>query len=287
MGLVLESDTWKLQSDADWYVEYTVDFTTQSSAAIAHNETFSLGAQTGDGSAATWTAEEDDTGDTDDAIGTLEWVAGSGLKVTPATGTNTWNQGLDSPCLTVALSDCIPNLTSQDVICVQAFTAEPVTLAANHDGYGIVLYDPAADLASVSKWIYYRNYYTNGARYWQVSGNPTNAAGTNDAGGVATVPRSFEIVAYLTGGSAICAHSTSTDTSAVPLNTISTDRAWVEAADNPLSSWGTFSEPTMAIDPDDWRLALMSFKVASGTSFYNYFSSVRILRLGGLGGGAD
>ena len=287
MGLVLENDTWKLQSDADWYVEYTVDFTTQSSAAIAHNETFSLGAQTGDGSAATWTAEEDDSGDSNDSLGTLDWVAGSGLKVTPATGTNTWNQGLDSPCLTVALSDCIPNLTSRDVICVQAFTAEPVTLAANHDGYGIVLYDPAADLASVSKWLYYRNYYNNGARLWQVSGAPQQAAYDTDAGGVSSVPRSFEIVVYLTGGNAICAHSTSTATSAVPLETISTDRAWVQASGDPMSPYGTFSEPTMAIDPSDLRLALMSFKVNSGTSFYNYFSSIRVLRLGGLGGGAD
>jgi len=271
----------------DWYEEYSVDFTTQSSAAIAHNETFSLGTRNADGATATWTAEEDDTGDTDDAIGTLEWVAGSGLKVTPATGTNTWNEGLDSPCLTVALTDCIPNLTSQDVICVQAFTEEPVTIAANHDGYGIVLYDPAADLASVSKWIYYRNYYSSGQRLWQVSGNPNVGAGTNDAGGVATVPRSFEIVVYLTGGNAIGAHSTSTATSAVPLATISTNRAWAQASGDPMTTTGTFSEPTMAIDPDDWRLALMSFKVASGTSFYNYFSSVRILRLGGLGGGAD
>ena len=53
-----------------------------------------------------------------------------------------------------------------------------------------------------------------------------------------------------------------------------------------MTSTGTFSEPTMAIDPSDWRLALASFKVSSGTAFYNYFSSVRILRLGGRDGGA-
>jgi len=271
----------------DWYEEYSVDFTTQSSASIAHNETFSLGTRNADGATATWTAEEDDTDDTDDAIGTLEWVAGSGLKVTPATGTNTWNEGLDSPCLTVALTDCIPNLTSKDVICVQVFTEEPVTPAANHDGYGIVLYDPAADLAAVRKWIYYRNYYhAGGQRFWQVSGDSSSGTGRNDAGGLATVPRSFEIVVYLTGGNAICAHSTSTATSAVPLGTISTDRAWVQASGDPMSSTGTFSEPTMAVDPADWRLALVSFKVTSGTAFYNYFSSVRILRLGGQNGGA-
>ena len=33
-------------------------------------------------------------------------------------------------------------------------------------------------------------------------------------------------------------------------------------------------------------MALVGFKVESGTSFYNYFSSVRILRLGGQNGGA-
>ena len=36
MGLVLENDTWKLQSDADWYVEYTVDFTTPAMGQPRH-----------------------------------------------------------------------------------------------------------------------------------------------------------------------------------------------------------------------------------------------------------
>ena len=273
--------------DAAWYEEYTVDFTTQSSAAIAHNQAFSLGAQTGDGSAATWTAEEDDTGDTNDAIGTLDWVSGSGLKVTPAAGTNLWSAGLDTPCLTVALSDCIPNLTKRDVICVQAFTEEPVTIAANHDGYGVALYDSASDLAAVNQWVYYRNYYNSGQRLWQVSGRPAYGAGENDAGGVASVPRSFEIVLYLTGGNAVCAHSTSTDTSAAPLDTISTNRAFVQIQGTYPSTTGTFVEPALGIPVSDLRLALVAFKVSSGTSFYNYFSSVRILRLGGRDGGAD
>ena len=272
--------------DDAWYVEYEFDFTTQSSGSIADNAVIELGARNADGQAVNWTAEEDDDDDPAAAIGTLEWVSGSGLKITPAAGTNTWSAGLDSPCLTVALTDCIPNLTSQDVICVQVFTEEPVTIAANHDGYGVVLYEPASNLAAVSKWVYYRNYYNNNTRLWQVAGEDANPASATTSGAVATVPRSFEIVVYLTGGNAICAHSTSTATSAVPLETISTDRAWVQASGDPMTSTGTFSEPTMAIDPSDWRLALASFKVSSGTAFYNYFSSVRILRLGGRDGGA-
>lgn len=273
--------------DDAWYEEYSFDFTAQSSGAIAHNAEIGLGTRNADGATVTWTAEEDDTGDSNDAIGTLEWVSGSGLKITPAAGTNTWNEGLDSPCLTVALSSCIPNLTNRDVICVQVFTEEPVTIAANHDGYGVALYKPAADLAAVEKWLYYRNYYNSGARLWQVSGQPASAGAQNDSGGVAAVPRSFELVLYFSGGIGVCAHSTSTSTTVAPLATITSDRAVAQAGGGTPGTNGTFSEPSWGLDPSNLRLALMSFKVESGTTFYNYFSSVRILRLGGRDGGAN
>jgi hypothetical protein len=272
----------------DWYEEYSVDFTTQSSAAIAHNDEIDLGTRNADGATVTWTAEEDDTGDTDDAIGTLEWVNGSGLKITPGTGTNTWNEGLDSPCLNVALADCIPNLTSRDVICVQAFTDEPVTPAAQYDGYAVVLYQPGADLKAVSKWLNYRTYYSSvNTRAWQVSGHPTQQSVTTYSGALSeSKPRSMELVLYFTGGNAICAHSTSTDTSAVPLVDINSQRCWVQAGAVTVNTYGQSTEPAWGLKPSELRLALAAFKVSSGTAFYNYFSSVRILRLGGQNGGA-
>ena len=294
MGLTTVTRTWPPPKgtgdsiDAAWYEEYFVDFTTQSGAALSHNDTPELGG-------VNWLVEEDDSGDTEGDLGSIEWVSGQGLKITPKGAgvepdTNV-HSAINAPCFSVAIKDCVPNLTNHDVICIQVFTDEPVTPAANHDGYGIVVYDPASDLNAVRKWICYRNFITVSNRVGRVSGRDGKGREQNDSGGLGTVPRSFEIVLYTTGNGAVCAHSTSTSVSATPLSTIATDRAYV-TGELP-SGFGTFdgtfstSSPTFHIDKSDMRLGLTSYKVSSSTSFFNYFQKVRILRLAGRAGGAD
>jgi hypothetical protein len=271
-------------SDPAWYEEYSFDFTTQASGSITHNDTIDLGTRAADGATVTWTAEEDATNDVDDALGTLEWVSGSGLRVTPATGvaTNT-HSSIDTPCLTVALSDCIPNLTNRDAICVQVFLDEPVTMAANHDGYGVILYKPEPTLGAVTEWLQYRTYFDWNNRLWQVSGDA--AAKSVQSSAILPTPSSLEIVLYSTGGIGVCAHSTSTDVTASPLQTIADDRAIVQFGGGTPPNSGAWAESW--VDPATLRLALVCFKESgSGTAFYTDFSSVRILRLGGHAGGA-
>lgn len=268
--------------DPAWHEEYFVDFTTQADGAIAHNATVMI-----DGVG--WLAEEDNVGDTNDDIGTLEWVNGQGLKATPISHSSDSNMhdSIDAPCLSVKLDDCIPNFTNRDVICVQVFTAEPVTIAAQYDGYGIAIYEPQADLTSVTKWVYIRNYFVNGpVRQWRVSGQGSGA-GTQaaDSGGVAAVPRMIEIVLY-PGQHAICSTSTSSSVTQKPLASTS-NRGWCRADQSVLNEHGSFSEPSWKLASNSMRLGLVSYKHSSGTSFYNYFQKVRILRLGGKDGGSD
>ena len=303
MGLTTVTRTWPPAKgtgdsvDAAWYEEYVVDFTTQSSAAIAHNATFQLGTRADGGTAPTWLAEEDN-GDTDvdgpdgpdenDDIGTLEWVSGQGLKVTPVGSTSNSNvhDSIDAPCFSVALADCVPNLTNRDVLCVQVYTGEPVTIAANHDGYGLVLYEGnQSDLGSVVNFVYMRNYYTSGARKWRVSGKGGSGTEASDAGGVGAVPGVIEVVLY-PGDHAVT--STSTSTSDITPLSSSSNRGWCRA-EQVLNDAGSFSEPSWKLTKtaSGARIGLVSYKFNSGTSFYNYFKKVRILRLAGRAGGAD
>jgi len=275
--------------DDAWHLEYTVDFTKQSAGAIAHDASIALGAQTGDGSTANWLAEEDDAaGDDNDEIGTIEWASSSnGLKITPLGTSTNIHSSLNAPCFSVALTDCIPNFTNRDVICVQVFTAEPVTPAAAYDGYGIVLYEPGAILDDVTQWVYYRMFYNGGARRWRVAGVAGGGTEVSDAGGLGTVPRSMELVLYMTGGHAVAAHSTSTNTNAVPLDTIAVDPA-VVCTSVVAGTNGSFSEPSWKLVPATLRLGLSTFNDSSATDpFYNYFTSVNIYRLAGRAGGAD
>jgi hypothetical protein len=235
-----------------------------------------------------WLAEEDNSGDTNDDIGTLEWVNGQGLKATPISSTSNSNMhdSIDAPCLSVKLDDCIPNFTNRDVICVQVFTAEPVTIAANHDGYGIAIYEPQSDLGSVTNWVYMRNYFVSGpTRQWRVSGKGGSGTQAADSGGVASVPRMIEIVLY-PGDHAVTSTSTSTSVTQKPLASTS-NRGWCRADTSVLNDHGSFSEPSWKLASNAMRLGLVSYKYNSGTSFYNYFQKVRILRLGGKDGGAD
>ena len=275
--------------DSAWYEEYVVDFTTQSSAAIAHNATFQLGTRADGGTAPTWLAEEDNSGDDNDDIGTLEWVSGQGLKATPISSSSNSNvhDSIDAPCFSVALADCVPNLTNRDVLCVQVYTGEPVTIAANHDGYGLVLYEGnQSDLGSVVNFVYMRNYYTSGARKWRVSGKGGSGTEASDAGGVGAVPGVIEIVLY-PGDHAVTSTSTST-TDITPLSS-SSNRGWCRADQAVLNNNGTFSEPSWKLTKtaSGARIGLVSYKFNSGTSFYNYFKKVRVLRLAGRAGGAD
>jgi hypothetical protein len=274
--------------DPAWHEEYFVDFTTQSSAAIAHNATFSLGVRHDGGSAPSWLAEEDNSSDGNDAIGTLEWVVGQGLKATPISSTSNSNMhgAIDAPCFSVELDECIPNFTNRDVICVQVFVAEPVTIAAQHDGYGVVIYKPETELGEVENWVYMRNYFVNGpTRQWRVSGLSDRGTQAADSGGVSSVPRMIEIVLY-PGQHAVCSTSTSTSVTQKPLASTS-NRGWCRAQQSVLGDDGSFSEPTWTLASNTMRLGLVSYKYNSGTSFYNYFQKVRILRLGGKDGGSD
>jgi hypothetical protein len=294
MGLTTVTRTWPPPKgtgdsiDAAWYEEYFVDFTTQSSAAIAHNATFQLGTRADGGTAPTWLAEEDNSGDDNDDIGTLEWVSGQGLKATPIKSTSDSNvhDSIDAPCFSVALADCVPNLTNRDVLCVQVYTGEPVTIALNHDGYGLVLYEGnQTNLGSVVNWVYMRNYYTDGARKWRVSGRYGVGTEASDSGGVSAVPGVIEIVLY-PGDHAVTSTSTSTSDIA-PLSSTS-NRGWCRA-EPVLNEFGSFSEPSWKLTKtaSGARIGLVSYKHNSNTSFYNYFKKVRILRLAGRAGGAD
>jgi hypothetical protein len=271
--------------DDAWYEEYFVDFTTRGDASITHNTQVALGTQTGTSTTANWLPEEDNLGDDNNEIGTLEWEEGEGLKITPVGSGSHSNvhASIDAPCLSVALTDCIPNLTQNDVICVQAFCTEPVPINANFDGYGIVIYKPETNLGSVEEFVVFRNYYKDGDREWATLGK----AGSNTPqaeSGVGTVPRMIEMVFQFNGGHAVCATSISTSITQTPLAATS-NRGHVHS-ETLIVAGGSFS-PTWYLTAAAARLGIYAYKVSSATSFFMNFSAVRILRLGGRAGGAD
>tara|TARA_R110002012_G_scaffold51203_2_gene132558 strand:- start:4 stop:882 length:879 start_codon:yes stop_codon:yes gene_type:complete len=292
MGSTVVTRRWPppagTSEDVDvWQEEYFVDFTTQSSGAIAHNATTNLGTRFDGGSAPAWLAEEDNSGDDNDDIGTLEWVSGQGLKATPIQDASNSNlhDSIDAPCLSVELDECMPTLTNRDVICVQVFVGEPVTIAADHDGYGIVLYKPASDLTSVVDFVYMRNYHASSTRKWRVAGKGGAGTQADAAGGISEVPAMIEIVLY-PGGHAVCSTSASSSVTQKPLSS-TLNRGWCRSDPAQLNAHGSFSEPSWTLDKSTMRLGLVSYKHASGTSFYTYFKKVRILRLAGKDGGLD
>lgn len=268
--------------DDAWYQEYFVDFTTQTNGSIDHDDTFpELGVRADGGTAPTWLAEEDHDGSSDDGTGTLEWVD-QGLKLLPNAGTNV-HDSVDVPCFSVALTSCMPSLSQNDVICIQVFCEEPVTIAANYDGYGFLIYKPeGTNLDGVTKYAALRNYRDGLNRIWSVSGRATQNVVTPDSG-VATVPRMLEAVLYLNAGYATFASSTSTSLTQAP-HAATSHLGHCTTSATPLA--GTYS-PAWDLAHDTARLGLFSLKVSSATTFYNYVSAVRILRLGGRAGGAD
>jgi len=115
MGLVLQNDTWKLQPDG-WEETYSIDFADyNSSGEMATDDTISI-------NGVTWTATAD--------RGTVEVSPGSGLLIVAGSSSDMWGGNFYIPRLTADVSDMIPSLNAQDVICMQWVQSYPEAVPA-------------------------------------------------------------------------------------------------------------------------------------------------------------
>ncbi len=111
-----------------WELTYEVDFGDYNSGGtMSDTDTIVI-----DG--VTWTA-----GITN---GTLEVDPNDGIVITPAAGSDWFSGGRSCPVLTADLADLVPNLSAEDIVCVQWIQDYPDGLPANnYGGFGMNRWD--------------------------------------------------------------------------------------------------------------------------------------------------
>jgi hypothetical protein len=269
MGMVLQNDVWILESDAAWTEVLDADFTSLSTEAFDHGATFDLGG-------ATWLVQEKAGTDGGTVLGTVEAVAGSGIKLTPASsGTNIYT-GIDAPLVSTKLADVISSFSDDDIICVQFFIDQAVAIAANYDGYGALIYEQSSDgsLEDVTAWLQYSEFYNGGNRNVKVGSASLNE--TIITAATSYTPTIFEMVYSFWSSYGLGTASTSASTSPTP-GAAGLDPMFclTTAAGR---SGGSGASPARSINAAKARCGFGAFKVSSGTSFYIYLKRIRILK---------
>ena len=167
-----------------WELTYEVDFGDYNSGGNMSDE----GTITIDG--VTWNALIDN--------GTLEVKPANGILITPA-GSSDWfsSSGRVCPVLYADLKDMVPNLSAEDIVCVQWIQDYPVGIPANnYEGVGMNLWDGV----STTSWkgmgcgVVY-----NSNQKWRSLKGPGTEGSIADTDEFNT----FEVVYYMTGQCAI------------------------------------------------------------------------------------
>lgn len=267
-------------ADESWFDEYFIDFTAQDS------ETFSDG-ETKDLEGVEWRAELDDGGGT---VGTAEIINGTGLQITATGSGHNLGDGITSPWFSVKLLDVMSDLSNRDTIAVQVLLSEDQDLDATFEGWGTALYTPTTDPQDVTKILFFKCYFGNTSRrVYRVGGfDNTYSAEQNDALDPGSTARDnlAETIYSFTGATGIMGHATSTSTTATPYQVATANRNWV-STNVVATTTGSTTEPSWDLQSDSARFGFGVFSVNDLTpDFSCTITAVRILRLGGSGGGA-
>ena len=181
-----------------WKEEVNADFTTLSTQQFDHDDTFTLGG-------VTWLVEEHDGTAT---RGVVEAVSGSGIKITPTGGGSNIYTQLNLPLVSTKLADALASFSDEDLVCVQCFFDQDVTPAANFDGFGGVIYEPAAtgELDDVTGWFVYDKFYKDGNQVCKIGSGPSQGVETTQTG---SAPTTIEMIYSMWSNYGTGAHSSS------------------------------------------------------------------------------
>jgi hypothetical protein len=170
-----------------WEETYAIDFGDyDSSGAMSNDDTIDI-------NGVTWTA--DGTG-----YGTIEVQPGVGLDIIAGSSSDMYSGTFNIPRLTADVSDMVPNLDAQDVICMQWVQSYPDGLpAANYEGAGAQFWNGSTGGAWRAMGV--RQIYTNTSTWCPMRGT-TNELKVSI--GASDEYNAFEVLFYFTGQAMIC-----------------------------------------------------------------------------------
>jgi hypothetical protein len=296
---------------SSWFEEYVADFTTLGTASYAHDATVTL-------NGVAWLAETDPVAG-GDPEGTIN-SDGSGLTIL-SDGDSVDNiiAGITCPTLSFKLLDAIPDLSNLDTIAIQVLVSELSTRDNSYEGYGTALYTPdGGGLDAVTKLLFYKNWCVPAASWpgsydsvwWGCGGYTGTSSGDGGGGTIDTDTTSgivnarnivMETLFNFNGQTAIVGHTVSASTSLAPFTPFDKNRRYVAAdvlasakgasqayTGGSTSTLNTTNPPTWSLQASTARFGIGAFTADSnpGDDFSVRFTRVRVLRLGGSGGGA-
>ena len=259
MGLVLQNDTWTLQSDG-WEETYSIDFGDyDSDGAMSSDDTIDI-------NGVTWTAGGD-------GYGTIEVQPGVGLDIIAGSSSDMYGGTFNIPRLTADVSDMVPNLSAGDVICMQWVQSYPDGLpAASYEAVGAQLWNGAAN----SSWLGMgnRQIYTSGYQ-WNPFRGTTSELKVNIASD--DEYNAFEVVWYFSGQAMI---TSSPDVEVTTLSeplVMDHKRAYSNYM-NQLAPTETDSLSNAALSISNTKAMLYTMKVGSGNTFSGLYTKFRMFR---------
>ena len=293
--------------DPSWKEEYVADFTTLGTASYSHNATVTL-------NGVDWKAETDPV-----SGGAVEGTInsdGNGITIL-SDGDSVDNifAGITCPLLSFKLLDAIPDLSDLDTIAIQVLSSELSTRNAIYEGYGTVLYTPSGDgLDDVTKMLFHKNWYVPAGGgvahptiYWGHGGTKSadvQTIDTDNADGIVAARNIvMETLFNFNGQTAVQGHKVGTGTSLAPFTPfdknkryVATDvlasvkgasQAWIVGAAT-VSTLNTTNPPAWSLKANTARFGIGAFTANDNDAddFSVRFTRVRLLRLGGSGGGA-
>jgi hypothetical protein len=260
MGLVLQNDIWTLQSDG-WEETYSINFADfDSGGTISDDDTIDI-------NGVTWTADGT-------SYGTVEIQPGVGLDIIAGSNSDIYGSTFRVPCLTADVSDMVPNLSAQDVICMQWVQSYPDGIpAANYEGAGVQLWNGATG----GSWlgIGNRQIYTGGTKWCPFRGTTHElkvSIASDDEYNV------FEVVWYFTGQTMITSSPDAGVTTLSDPLTMNTQRAYggYSTTSLDLSETNNVAGPSLTIS--NTKAMIYAMKVSSGNTFSGLTTKFRILR---------
>ena len=302
-------------ADPSWKEEYVADLTTLGTASYAHNATKVI-------NGVTWKSETDPV--SGGAVeGTIS-SDGNGLTIlSDGDSVDLIRLGITAPFFSFKLLDAIPDLSNLDTIAVQVLVSELSTRNNTWEGYGTALYTPhASGLDDVEKLVHHINWCVpDGEGSWSGGydtvfwGHGGTKGGVSGAGGGGTIDTDttsgvvnarnvvMETLFSFNGQTGVLGHTVSASTSLAPFTPFDKNRryvagdvlasvngasqAWVSGAAT-VSTLNSTNPPTWSFQASTARFGFGAFTADDNDAddFSVRFTRVRVLRLGGSGGGA-
>jgi len=297
-----------------WKEEYVADLTTLGTAAYAHDDTVAI-------NGVTWLVEVDPVAG-GDPEGTIS-SDGNGLTIlSDGDSVDLIRTGITAPFFSFKLEDAVPGLSDLDTIAIQVLASELSTRNNTWEGYGTALYvSHSSGLDDVTKLVHHINWCVPAADwagaydtvYWGCGGTRGAASGLSGGGTIDTDTTSgivdarniaLETLFNFNGQTAIVGHTGSTSTSLAPFTPFDKNRryvagdvlasvngasqAWV-SGDATVSTLNSTNPPTWSLQASTARFGIGAFTADDNDAddFSVRFTRVRVLRLGGSGGGAS